>query len=209
MIVSIAHSKGGCGKSLLTLNLAPLVSNLVLVDLDAQNSISEINQARAKEKQYLIKKANSQKELYDIFDTYKEYNIMIDCGGIDSDINRLAIANSDVLVVPVKDNSFEILAFVRFLKVLDKIVSHKDVKLKICILINNVHFGTKDFERLQGLVKENEHIELLKTIVRTRADFPNCLEEGTTIFEKDPLAKASLEIDSLYQEIFKNNIKDN
>ena len=46
MIISIAHSKGGCGKSLLTLNLAPLINNLVLIDLDTQNSITEINKAR-------------------------------------------------------------------------------------------------------------------------------------------------------------------
>ena len=201
MIISIAHSKGGCGKSLLTLNLAPLFEDLILIDLDTQNSISEINLAREKSKQHFIKKAKSEDELYKIFDSYEDKNIIIDCGGIDSDINRLAIANSDILIVPLKDNSFEILAFVRFLKVIDKILSNKDVSLQVYALINNVHFASNDFNRLKELINSNEDVKLFNTIIRNRADLTNCLEAGTTIYEKDKLSKATKEIESLYQEI--------
>jgi len=198
MIISIAHSKGGCGKSLLTLNLAPLFKNLVLIDLDTQNSISQINQFR--EKKFKISQAKKQEELFNILDENEDKNIIIDCGGIDSDINRLAVVNSDILIVPVKDNSFEILAFKRYIKVIEKLVA-KNPDLKVLALLNNVHAQSKDFERLKKLVDEFDFITLAKSIIRTRADYANYLEAGTTVFEKDKTKKSSKEIEKLYEEI--------
>jgi len=198
MIISIAHSKGGCGKSLLTLNLAPLFKNLVLIDLDTQNSISQINQFR--EKKFKIFQAKKQEELFNILDENEDKNIIIDCGGIDSDINRLAVVNSDILIVPVKDNSFEILAFKRYINVIEKLVA-KNPDLKVLALLNNVHAQSKDFERLKKLVDEFDFITLAKSIIRTRADYANYLEAGTTVFEKDKTKKSSKEIEKLYEEI--------
>jgi len=198
MIISIAHSKGGCGKSLLTLNLAPLFKSLVLIDLDTQNSISQINQFR--ERKFKIFQAKKQEELFDLLDENEDKNIIIDCGGIDSDINRLAVANSDILIVPVKDNSFEILAFKRYIKVIEKLVE-KNHDLKVLALLNNVHAQSKDFERLKILVENYSFIKLAKTIIRTRADYANFLEGGTTVFEKDKTKKASKEMKQLYKEI--------
>jgi len=187
MIISIAHSKGGCGKSLLTLNLAPLFKNLVLIDLDTQNSISQINQFR--EKKFKISQAKKQEELFNILDENEDKNIIIDCGGIDSDINRLAVVNSDILIVPVKDNSFEILAFKRYINVIEKLVA-KNPDLKVLALLNNVYAQSKDFERLKKLVDEFDFITLAKSIIRTRADYANYLEAGTTVFEKDKTKKS-------------------
>jgi len=198
MIVSIAHSKGGCGKSLLTLNLAPLVKDLVLIDLDTQNSITEINQAR--DKKHKIKSATTEKEFFNLLDKYEDKNIIIDCGGIDSDINRLAVVNSDILIVPVKDNSFEILAFKRYIKVINQLIE-KNPSLKVLALINNVHPSSKDFDRLKDLISKNSHIKLANTIIRQRADYANYLEAGTTVVEKSKDKKATKEIKSLYKEI--------
>ena len=203
MIISIAHSKGGCGKSLLTLNLAPLFRNLILIDLDTQNSISQINQFR--EKKFKISQAKKQEDLFNILDENEDKNIIIDCGGIDSDINRLAVVNSDILIVPVKDNSFEILAFKRYIKVLEKLIK-KNPDLKVLALLNNVHAQSKDFERLKRLVDKYSFIKLVKTIIRTRADYANYLEAGTTVFEKNKTKKASIEIKNLYKEI--KNLKN-
>ncbi len=198
MIVSIAHSKGGCGKSLLTLNLAPLVKDLVLIDLDTQNSITEINQAR--DKKHNVKSATTEKEFFNLLDKHEDKNIIIDCGGIDSDINRLAVVNSDVLIVPVKDNSFEILAFKRYIKVINQLIE-KNPDLKVLALINNVHHSSNDFDRLKDLISKNSHIKLAKTIIRQRADYANYLEAGTTVVEKSKDKKAVKEIKSLYKEI--------
>lgn len=198
MVVSIAHSKGGCGKSLLTLNLAPLVKDLVLIDLDTQNSITEINQAR--DKKHKVKSATTEKEFFNLLDKYEDKNIIIDCGGIDSGINRLAVVNSDILIVPVKDNSFEILAFKRYIKVINQLIE-KNPDLKVLALINNVHPSSKDFDRLKDLVSKYDYIKLAKTIIRQRADYPNYLEEGTTVVEKSKEKKATKEIKLLYKEI--------
>ena len=200
MIISISHSKGGCGKSLLTLNLAPLIDNLVLIDLDTQNSITEINQAR--EKKHKIKSVTKEKDFFDLLDQNEDKNIIIDCGGIDSDINRLAVVNSDILIVPVKDNSFEILAFKRYVKVIEKLIQ-KNPDLKVLALINNVHHSSNDFKRLEKLIAKYDFVKLAKSIIRQRADYSNLLEEGITVVEKYKDKKASKEIKELYKEIKK------
>lgn len=198
MIISIAHSKGGCGKSLLTLNLAPLIKDLVLIDLDTQKSITQINQVR--DKKHQIRSATTEQDFFNIIDSNESKNILIDCGGIDSDLNRLAVVNSDILIVPVKDNSFEILAFMRYIRVLDKLTK-KNQNLKVIALINNVHHSLNDFKRLKELISKTEYISLAKTIIRQRADYANFLEEGSTVVEKSQDTKAKQEIKSLYQEI--------
>jgi len=200
MIISISHSKGGCGKSLLTLNLAPIIKNLLIIDLDTQSSVTEINQAR--KSKFNILSSKNEKDFFNILDNNEDKNIIIDCGGIDSDINRLAVVNSDILIVPVKDNSFEILAFRRYLKVIEKLIN-KNPDLKVLVVLNNVHYLSKDFTRLKELVAKYDYIKLANTIIRTRADFSNFLELGTTIYEEDKTKKSSLEIKSLYKEIKK------
>ena len=197
--ISISHSKGGSSKSTLCLNFAPLIKNLVLIDLDNQQSSYEINQARNKKHKVVI--PTNEKELFTILDKYEENsNLLIDCGGYDSDLNRLAILNSDILIVPVKDNSFEILAFKKYIKVIEKLVK-KNPELKVLVVISNVHHSSNDFERLEKLISKYDFITLAKNIIRQRADFANLLDAGTTAVEKDKKSKAAKEITKLYKEI--------
>lgn len=197
-VISIAHSKGGVGKSLLTLNLAPLYKKLLIIDLDTQNSVSEINAVR--DHKHLVHTAKNQEQLFKLLDQYEDtHDILIDCGGIDSDMNRLAMSNSHIVVTPVKDNSFEILAFRRFLEIIEKLKSVSE--FKTVALINNVHPNTKDFDRLKSIVSKNGNVELLNTIIRSRADLSNQLDYGTTAVEDLPDSKAALEVKELYKEL--------
>ena len=196
--IAIAHSKGGVGKSLLTLNLAPLFENVLIIDLDTQNSSTNINAAR--KERHMVKTATNKDQFFSLLDQYENtHDILIDCGGVDSDMNRLAISNSDIVITPLKDNSFEILAFIRFLEVIKNIQRVSEVKAYA--LINNAHSQTKDFSRLEYMTRENDSITLLKTIIRSRADLSNLLEYGTTAVESKPTSKAAQEITNLYQEI--------
>ena len=149
-IISISNAKGGTSKSTLCLNLGPFIKNLVIIDLDNQQSCYQINKVREKKHKVLI--PTNEKELFTILDKYEDNsNILIDCGSYDTDFKRVAIVNSDILIIPLKDNSFEMLAFKKYIKVIEKLYK-KNSKLKIVVVISNVHCLSTDFNRLKILV---------------------------------------------------------
>jgi len=196
-IISISNAKGGTSKSTLCLNLGPLIKNLVIIDLDNQQSCYQINQVREKKHKVLI--PTNEKELFTILDKYEDNsNILIDCGSYDTDFKRVAIVNSDILIIPLKDNSFEMLAFKKYVKVIEKLY-----KLKIVVVISNVHCLSTDFNRLKKFISKYNFITLAKTIIRHRIDFAVLLDAGTTAIEKDRKSKAAKEIKKLYKEIKK------
>ena len=107
-IITIAHQKGGVGKSTIALNLAVELSkkyNLKVIDLDYQKSITIFNETRKEKK---LKPLNiihieNQKELIDVLKNSNEL-ILIDSGGFDSDLNRIAIIGADLVITPVSNN---------------------------------------------------------------------------------------------------------
>ncbi len=196
--ISIAHQKGGVGKSLLSLQLCGAIDGCVIFDLDNQNSCSFLSAAR--DKPFEVINIETEKELNNALDKYEgTKTIIIDCGGFDSTLNRTAIANSDIVLAPVKDNSFEMLALKRFVEIMHNIHVKSDVKAYA--LINNVNALAKDFERLESFVSKNNDIGLLKTVIRQRADFPSSLDAGTTVTEVSKFSKASIEIYRLIDEL--------
>ena len=200
--IAISHQKGGVGKSLLSLHLCGAIPGAIIIDLDTQSSCAYISNARETPFNVISINTNDQdaeKQLFKILDQYEgKETIIIDCGGFDSSMNRTAIANSDIVLTPVKDNSFEILAFKRFMEILNEVQVKSDVKG--FALINNVNAQTKDFDRLRDLISKS-NITLLDTIIRQRADFNNTLEAGTTVTEVTMFSKASKEILDLIQEL--------
>lgn len=199
--IAIAHSKGGVGKSLLTLNIAGAYTKnedpIIIIDLDAQHSSTMISNARAIP--FKVFQTQDEAGLFAILDEYEDtHTILIDCIGADTDLNRLALINSDIVISPVKDNSFEVLAFKKFIALLDDLRDKKDIKA--FGVINNVHPRASDFDRLRDLVSDSK-VTLLDSIIRQRADYNNTLEAGTTVAEASNFSKAAKEIQTLVTEI--------
>ena len=109
MIVSISHQKGGVGKSTIAFNLAVELSKkykVEVIDLDVQNTITHTNKIRKENNlnELKILYISNEKEFknYVEKDTKKKITI-IDSGGFDSSLNRLAIFYSDIVIAPVSD----------------------------------------------------------------------------------------------------------
>lgn len=201
MIITVSHSKGGVSKSTIIMHLLGLLQDqAVVIDTDLQQSAFKLNSFR--KKPLNIFTATNESELFELLDTYENKTILIDTAGIDSTLNRLCIANSDICLVPVKDNSLEILEIVSYEKVLTEIKLQSPVK---CFaLLSNIHHSTKNFGRLEGFVSDSKTLGMFDTILRTRSDFPNTLDAGTTVTEANKNSKASKEIIQLWKELQKN-----
>lgn len=213
MIVLFGHQKGGVGKSTLAINFAYQIQKkykeLVLLDLDSQNSVMLFNQLRASENLPTLKCVKEDEIDFDNFISKYAKNknnlLVVDSGGYDSNINRAALLKADIIITPVGISQIEIFGLQKFRKILKEASEALGVKIKTNVLINNVDSRSKSkLKELREYIKEkNTHFNLLDTTIHTRADFKNSYGDGLTVKELNKKGNAQVEIKELTKEIYK------
>lgn len=205
MIISIAHQKGGVGKSTIAFNLAHYLSdfNPVLIDLDLQNTVTYANKIRAQHTTpFQVLTISSDQELKAILQKSNGTNLyIIDTGGFDSSLNRLSIMISDLVITPVSDKLFEILGLKKFESILAELTKIKKEPVIAKVLLNNIAPATKKFDDLAHFINSSAHFELLDSILRQRADVVHSSSKGLAIAEHDKKSKAHDEMEKFANEI--------
>lgn len=207
MIITIAHSKGGVGKSLLAWHLA-IAMKVPIVDLDFQKTLVYVNSIReqSSHKPLEIIHVKSAQEFVGLFDTWKEEdNIIIDVGGFDADVNRMAIYLSDIVITPAVDRITEMAGLHKFHNILSEMSDKMGTDIKAHVLLNDVSPSAKDFSVMYELVDSLDNFEMMNTIVAHRADFYRSMEEGRGVTDLKK-CKAKREIKLLAKEILKKGI---
>ena len=213
-ILSIVNEKGGSGKSTLAINLAMYQSiinkqDITIVDTDPQKSIATFQLIRNEENlprafKYIYKQGE---DLKTYLSSKENKNLIIDTGGRDAKEMRIALINSDIVIIPTTPSQFD-------LSVLDimidrvKMAKEINEKLQVIIVINRVNpnpFLTKKIDDIKTYIKELEcdYIKLANTIIYERERYKNSISNGQSVIEADTQDKAYQEIQNLSLEIFK------
>ncbi len=200
MIITVAHTKGGVGKSTLSWNLAHSIrangEKVTIIDLDFQQTLFFIN-SLATQNGHIdmeVLQPQSGSELIEIFENHHGY-LIVDVGGFDNDINRIAISYADKILVPVSASVTEVIGFKTFEAILEDIEA-----TSINIVLNNIHPLQKDFKDIKEAVQSLNDTKLLQTIIRTRKTYKDTLALGKSVFNYEDL-KALKEIEGLRDEI--------
>ncbi len=205
MIITIAHSKGGVGKSLLAWHLA-IGLKIPIVDLDFQRTLvytNNLREANGYKKLKLIQ-PESPKDFIELMDSWPDdKNIIIDVGGFDSNLNRAAIYISDIIITPAVDRVTEMAGLYKFHQIIDELSKKMKTDIKADILLNDVSPSAKDFSVMEELVENLDHFRLMNSIVAHRADFYKTMEEGKGVTELEGKSKAKKELKQLIKEIKK------
>ena len=203
-IITVAHQKGGVGKSTIASNLAVELSKIMrvqVVDLDMQKSISYFNSIRSKN-QLIVKYAANFDELKHLVNNNSKAMI-IDVGGFDSDLNRAAILAADFLLTPVSDSTIELVGLLSFKNIMQEVRKIRP-ELTASVLLNRVHVKTNTaLNEINNFINENPEFSLMKSILRDRVEYKKAFEVGQSVTEFSNSGKAATEINNLINEIKK------
>ena len=210
MIIAISHQKGGVGKSTIAWNLALALQktyDVELVDLDIQKTLTYTNEIRKNQTKYKALKIitfQSAEELKRYINSDSDEKLsIIDLGGFDSTMNRIAIITADLVITPVSDKSFELLGLKSFEGILSQLSELIEGELKVKVLLNNINPQKSKLNKLKKFIEKSKHFELLDTILRTRVDYDKSAGAGKSVIEYKKDCKAASEIKSLVKEVIK------
>ena len=208
MTITVAHTKGGVGKSTLAWHLAHALKesgkSVTLVDLDFQQTLFFINQIREANDIEVLQPQTVQEVMNILaFDKDKKTDFyIVDVGGFDSDLNRTAIDFSHKVIIPISESVTEVLGFKTFEGILGELVL-KDTEFNV--VLNNIHPLTKNFDIIKEAI--GEEYKLLDSIIRTRKVYKSSLGQGKSVFETNNTT-AQDEIRSLRDELINTNTKE-
>ena len=203
MIIVVSHTKGGVGKSTISFNLATALNsiyNIEVIDLDFQKTVTYLNEYR--KTPLIVKSFDSDEDFkqYIKKDSDKRISI-IDVGGFDSSMNRMAMIMADLIITPVSDSSTELLGLMKFEKILKEMSTIIGEDINVKILLNHINPQKKNLDDLKKFIKKTPLFSLLKSSTPTRASYDKALSKGLGVLEHKPDSKAGLEMQNLVNEI--------
>lgn len=204
MIINVAHTKGGVGKTTISTNLA-VDLEADLLDLDLQNSSILFSKLGDNRKINFIQGKSLTKpqldKLVSLYRSNKDKMLVVDSGGYDSDIVRYMIANSDIVITPMAPSQVELFGLKNFDKIIKKI--EEVVPLKAYILFTRVtQFQKADIDALrQYLITSMPEFNILKSTIGFRKGFSDAYAQGKSVTEYQPKSKAALEMTALVNEV--------
>jgi len=207
MIIVVSHQKGGVGKSTIAFNLATFLQKdykVNIVDLDVQNTITHTNKIRkqGKRKPLDIIYIKNEKEFKNFVKTDDDSKItIIDSGGFDSALNRLAIYFADLIITPVSDRFNEISGLMKYKEIIQELKDIGGDQIVVNVLLNNINANVTKFNGLKTFLKKSTEFDLMESILRQRVDYDKAAWSGQNVKEYKKDSKATKEFKALVKEI--------
>ena len=202
MIITVAHQKGGVGKSTIATNLA-VEMGLPIVDLDSQHSCYLFSLLREEEhgKSLQVFTPETPEEIKKILESMAYDKVIIDSGGYDNDLNRFALVASDLVVTPVSPSQIEIFGLQKFAQIIEKAREYRP-DLKVYVLINNADARSmSEIIELEKFIRTVPLFRILSSRIFRRVDYKRAYQQGLSVCEYKPDSKACREVKRLIREI--------
>ena len=210
MIILVASQKGGCGKSTTSVNicaeLARANKDVVLLDADKQGTsarwASDRNAAEVSPVIHCVQKFGNIRET--LLDLDKRYEfVVVDTAGRDSKEMRTGITAADVLLVPFRPSQPDLDTLAHFVEVFEEALDlMPNPSIKACAVLTMAPSNpvVNEANEAKEYLAEYPQLKLLKTIIRDRKVYRDCMAEGTGVVEMDN-GKAKGEIQMLVKEL--------
>jgi len=193
MIVTLANTKGGVGKTTIATNIAISAAlagaQVLLVDGDPQATASLFSQVREEDlgtKGYDLRQWHGE-NLYDgVLSLAGSYDlVVIDVGGFDSAAMRAALLASKQVMIPLGPRSFDLWALDRMVDLVTDARAHNP-DLLASAFINGADAQGQDNYHLQAAVEKMPAIRFVPAMIGRRKAFSNSAASGLSVLESRP-----------------------
>lgn len=211
MIIVLAHTKGGVGKSTLAVNIAVERAragrDALLVDADEQATATDFTTLRSEQlgkpgyTAVSLSGASVRTQVLQLRSKYED--IIIDAGGRDGAGLRAALTVSDVALVPFQPRSFDLWTLEKIVALLTEVQPYRETPLRAVAVLNFLDPTGRDNLVAAEVLTGNQMIGYLHTPIGRRKAFPNAAAEGRAVCELKPQdRKATAEIAALVRAVF-------
>ncbi|MFZ3467358.1 ParA family protein [Vibrio harveyi] len=176
-VICVANSKGGTGKTTVSLNLIHHLKPDFIIDLDIHKGLSDLNRLggnleihRTQEKDELLGWLEDDGKL-----------IFVDTGGFDSTLNRVALSQSDFILTPTSDDPSDQLRLLDFDKTMAAVSEMVNEHLIAHALLNRVHHSRRSFDDFDELVGGLKHLARVPNVIPQSATLPKAAFKGMPV----------------------------
>ncbi len=176
-VICVANSKGGTGKTTVSLNLIHHLKPDFIIDLDIHKGLSDLNRLggsleiyRTQEKDELLGWLEDDGKL-----------IFVDTGGFDSTLNRVALSQSDFILTPTSDDPSDQLRLLDFDKTMAAVSEMVNEHLTAHALLNRVHHSRRSFDDFDELVGGLKHLARMPNVIPQSAALPKAAFKGMPV----------------------------
>ncbi|HHP5493123.1 TPA: ParA family protein [Aeromonas veronii] len=205
-VVVLAHSKGGTGKTTSATQLADELGITNIADIDSHKGLSIINRMRPEHRRWNLVDCSSEEALAAAICAARDGNepLLIDCGGFDSRLARIAIGLATIVITPANDDITEQIGLSKFNSVIEDINKRNGTSVKAHVLMTRTHPSRRNFDVITAEVNKAPNLTMLKSRLSSRAIFPLMMARhgsGVTAFTKNLGSEAYSEVKELGNEI--------
>lgn len=205
MIIVIANSKGGVGKSTIAVHLAVWLSEqghrVILADCDSQNSSSGWLKEAAPD--IRTERLGNPEEILDSLRALNQEAdyVIADGPGSNSEVSRALLLRADFAFVPVKSSMLEIRALAQATKVLRQVQDLRNGGPAATIILSMVG---KNYRLTKDMQEAAATLDLLlaNSMLTQKQVYADAPGQGAVVWKLGSRGKnAGLEIKELFKEI--------
>ena len=218
MIICLAGTKGGSGRSTTATNFACIAAGqgmkVLMVDADDQETSADFTAARKQDHpdapSFTCIKLTGRAVRTEVLDLAPKYDhVIIDTGGRDTTSQRAALSVSDVLLIPFAPRSFDIWTVDKVATLIEEMRA-VNPKLKALAFLNRTDpqgQGTENEEAAE-LLRGVQGLIFIDAPIRFRKAYAHAASQGLAVTElagQYRNAKANDEIMKLFQHFLNIN----